>query len=391
MLSFAALLAGVVAMPGGAASFVDYTPCPADGPFLVCPSGQVGQPYNLQLLAHSGCDIYRWEITNGSLPAGLSMNSDGKITGVPNGATEVRPWVTVHDLTAGEGGYPWCGGDNQSQRQFIFTVVPGLSIVDNSVPGATIGQPYSKQLSVESLTSVNPRTASPATATWRVQSGNLPTGVTLSSSGLLSGTPNTEASYTFVVRAEVGGGVFDTETYNITVRQPMDIAARAPKAEVGMPFTVTPTATAGSGTYAWSISKGALPAGLGPIAENGAISGTPTVAGRFPFTITATDSEGRVKNVDIVLVVAQKLAILTTKLPTAKVGKTYRARLVKLGGVAPVAWTITGKLPKGVKFAPRLGLLLGKPTKAGKARLTLAATDQLGATVKKTFTLVVTG
>src|SRR5436309_16107853 len=115
--AFAALLAGVVATPGSAASFDDTTPCPAAGPLLLCPAAHVGQAYTLQLRALAGCDIYRWEITNGALPSGLTMSSSGLITGTPTSSGETDPWITVHDLTAAEGGNSWCGGDNQSQRQ----------------------------------------------------------------------------------------------------------------------------------------------------------------------------------------------------------------------------------------------------------------------------------
>ena len=169
----AALLAGVVAMPGSAASFDDTKPCPASGPLLVCPAGQVGQAYNLQLRALYGCDTYRWEITNGGLPDGLSISSSGLITGVAKSSTTVQPWVTVHDLTASEGGPPWCGGDNHSERQFVFTINPGLSIQDQSVPGGTIGQPYSKTLTAVAITSTT-QPGSPTTASWSIQSGSLP-------------------------------------------------------------------------------------------------------------------------------------------------------------------------------------------------------------------------
>src|SRR2546422_222452 len=122
--TFAALLAGVVAMPGSAASFDDSKPCPASGPLLVCPAGYVGQPYSLQLRALFGCDTYRWEITNGAVPSGLTMSSSGLVTGIPTSSGTTQPWVTVHDLTASEGGPSWCGGDNHSERQFVFTVNP---------------------------------------------------------------------------------------------------------------------------------------------------------------------------------------------------------------------------------------------------------------------------
>ncbi len=199
--AFAALFVGVVATPGSAASFDDTNPCPANGPLLVCPTMQVGQPASLQLRALAGCDIYRWEVTNGGLPSGLSMSSSGLVTGTPTASGSTEPWMTVHDLTAAEGGNSWCGGDNKSERQFVFNVVAGLSIQNQSVPGGTIGQPYSQTFTALAITSTNPVQGSPAAATWTIQSGNLPNGVTFSTAGVLSGTPATEGSYTFVVRA----------------------------------------------------------------------------------------------------------------------------------------------------------------------------------------------
>ena len=79
----AVLIAGVTATPSSSASFDDTKPCPASGPLLVCPTMHVGVTVNLQLLGHDGCNIYRWEYTNGSLPQGLSMSSSGLITGTP--------------------------------------------------------------------------------------------------------------------------------------------------------------------------------------------------------------------------------------------------------------------------------------------------------------------
>jgi hypothetical protein len=387
------LLVGIVAMPGSAASFDDSNPCPASGPLLVCPSGQVGQPFSLQLRALAGCDQYRWEIVNGGLPPGLSMSSSGLVRGTPTAAAKTEPWMTVHDLTAPEGGYPWCGGDNKSERQFVFQVVAGLSIQTQTVPGGTVGQPYSQTLTALSVTNTNPVQGSPAAATWSVQSGTLPAGVTLSGSGVLSGTPTTEGSYTFVVRAVGGGGASDTETETLVVRRPIVIVSPfaqppAPKAEVGVPFTAQHTASGGQGTFTWSIAPGALPAGLA-LAADGTISGTPTLAGRFVFTLTVTDRESRTARVNATLVVAPKLAIKTLKLLPAKVGRAYRGKVAKIGGVAPTVWTVRGKLPKGLKFAPKLGLFLGTPSQAGKFRVTVQAVDGLGAKAQKILTLTV--
>lgn len=388
-----ALLVGVVAMPGSAASFDDSNPCPASGPLLVCPSGQVGQPYSLQLRALAGCDLYRWEISNGSLPPGLSMSSSGLVTGTPTAASETTPWVTVHDLTAAEGGYPWCGGDNKSERQFVFRVAAGLSIQTQSVPGGTVGQSYSQTLTALSVTNTNPVQGSAASATWTTQSGALPPGVTLSSTGVLSGTPTTEGSYTFVVRAVGAGGSSDTETETIVVRQPIAVTSPfaqrpAPKAEVGVPFTAAQVASGGEGTFTWSVAEGALPAGL-TLAADGTISGSPRLVGRFAFVLSVIDRESRRARVNAMLVVAAKLAIGKLKLRPAKVGRAYRVKVAKVGGVAPTTWTVRGKLPKGLKFSPTLGLFLGTPTQAGTFRVTVQAVDALGARAQRTLTLVV--
>lgn len=378
---------GVIAAPGSAASFDDTTPCPASGALLVCPSAQVGQHYSLQLIALAGCDTYWWEFINGGLPQGLTMSSSGLVSGTPTATGSTEPWVQVHDLTAAMGGPPWCGGDNKSQRQFVFNVAPGLSIQQQSVPGGTINQPYSLQFTALSVTNLNPVQGSPAQPTWSIKSGSLPAGVTLSSSGLLSGTPTAQGSFTFVVQA-TGGNTSDTETETLTVRQPLVLSAfGVAKAEVGIAFSHAQTASGGSGTFTWSITKGALPSGL-VLGTDGKITGTPAVAGRYSFTVTATDSEGRVKSEDVTLVVASKLAFKTLKLKDAKAGTAYRSKILTSGGVAPLTWRLSGKVPKGFKLG-KTGLLIGTPTKAGAYRLTVTVVDSLRISAKKTLTLVV--
>jgi hypothetical protein len=395
IVALVALCAGVAAGSGTAASFDDTHPCPASGALLVCPAAQVGQPYNLQLIALAGCDTYWWEFTNGGLPPGLSMSSSGLITGTPSATGSTEPWVQVHDLTATMGGPPWCGGDNASQRQFVFNTVAGLSIQQQSVPGGTINKPYSQQLTAISITSLNPVQGSPAQATWSIKSGSLPAGVTLSSSGLLSGTPTAEGSYTFVVQAVGGGNATDTETETLTIRQPIvattPVAAGqlGPKEEVGVHLQVAQTATGGAGTFTWSVTSGALPTGVNLNGADGTLSGTPTAAGRFAFVETVKDQEGRTSTVNAAIVVAPKLTISTLRLKLAKAGAAYRFTVAKLGGAPPTTWTVRGKLPQGLKFAARTGTLIGAPKKAGKYALTFTAVDSLDVKASRKLTLTV--
>ena len=208
------------------------------------------------------------------------------------------------------------------------------------------------------------------------------------------GTPTAEGSYTFVVRAAGGGGTSDTETETLVVRQPIVVnspfrGAPAQKAEVGIPFTATQTASGGSGTLTWALASGStLPAGLA-LGPDGKISGTPTLPGRFTFAMGVTDGEGRAVTVNGTLVVAAKLAIKPVKLKQGKVGAPYRLTILTSGGVAPATWSVRGKLPVGVTFGKKLHLFIGAPRKAGTYRVTVQVVDALGATARKTLALIV--
>lgn len=392
--ALAAVVCAVVAAPGSAASFVDWKPCPASGPLLVCPTMTVGQPVNLQLLARDGCDVYRWEIVNGALPAGLSMSSSGLVTGTPTTPDSRMPWVWVHDLTAAEGGPSWCGGDNHSERQFVFTVVgggggapapapaqPALQITTANLAGATTGTAYTATLAASGGGSM----------TWTLSAGSLPSGITLSSNGVVSGTPNNPGSYTFTVRVD-GGGRSATKQLQLVVREKLSASAPADRTwEVGRPLQIVIDAKGGTPGYSWKLS-GALPAKTGFVGDKGNgstsfLQGVPAEAGTFPLVLTVTDAAGVSTDVTVTLVVAPKLTIATTRVGRARVGQRYRLSLVLSGGVGDAKWMLAaGSLPAGLKLSER-GVLSGKALRAGQFRFTVVVMDSLGAKSAMTYTL----
>jgi hypothetical protein len=402
-LKLAVAVTGVVAAIGvsgasGADFDADNGPCRGtsdNGALLRCPTAYVGVPYQVQIESEegSGCEPYVWyEIVNSVLPPGLSMTRDGLISGVPAVVGGARFWVWNHDLTPDQGGPSWCAFDDRSEREFSIPVDPGLAIVDDSVRPATVGQPYSEPLTAKRVLSLNPRDLSDVQATWSLESGVLPTGLALSPDGVLSGTPTSEGSFTFAVKAQYGTPV-DTKTYTLGVRQPLVVSSpfgpeQRPSAEVGVRFAKTVTATGGSGTYTWSLSSGALPSGVALDASNGMLSGTPRAPGSFAFGLTATDGEGRAATVSAALNVAPRLAIKTLRLKPAKQARTYRAALVSVGGIAPVNWRIVrGPLPPGVRFSRKLGTLAGTPRRIGTYRVTVEARDALGAKSQRRLAL----
>jgi hypothetical protein len=372
---------------------------PGENTLLRCPTAYVGVEYEIEIESEegSGCspNYDYFLIVNSSLPPGLTMSRDGVISGVPTSTGFTRFWIHNHDLTQAQGGPSWCQRDDVSEREFSMFVDPGLAIVNQSVKPATIGQPYTETLATKHVVSLNPVTGQDVQATWSLQSGALPAGVTLSTSGVLSGTPTSEGSFQFVVRA-VHGSPSDTETYTLTVRQPLSVKspfgpARPPSSEVGIRLAKTFTATGGSGTYTWTLVAGALPTGVALDATRGTIAGTPQAAGVFAFGVSATDSEGRVTTSAAALTVAPRLTIRTLRLRPAKVASTYQMKLATVGGVQPVKWSVVrGTLPPGLKLSQTTGTIAGTPRQSGSFRVTLGARDALGAKSQRNLVLLVT-
>jgi Putative Ig domain len=406
ILTLAALIAGVAAMPGSTASFNDSAPCPASGPLLVCPTMYVGQPVHLQLLAHDGCDAYRWEIVNGGLPSGLSMSSSGLVTGTPTAGGTMQPWVIVHDLTAPEGGPSWCGGDNHSERQFVFTVVggggggippplpppppappppqPPLQITTSNLQKATVGTPYTATLAA----------LGGGALTWTLSAGSLPAGLTLGSSGVLSGTPSGAGSYSFTVRVD-GGGRSASKQLSLVVVDKLSASAPTDQTwEVRRPLQISINARGGTPGYSWKVT-GALPEHTGFIGNQGNgstsyVRGVPAQDGAFPIVLTVTDADGATAQVTLTLTVAPRLQIATFAVGRAQVGRRYWLALASTGGVGDTSWVLAaGSLPSGLALDTETGVVSGKPRVSGRFRFTVAVTDSLEAKAAMTYTLKV--
>ena len=132
------------------------------------------------------------------------------------------------------------------------------------------------------------------TITYSVSAGSLPPCTTLDpATGVYSGTPTAPGNYSFTVSATNSKGM-DSESLTQLIRQLPSISAPAsPLATLvgGAPASAMFTAT-GSTPITWSVSAGALPPGLTLDANTGAYTGTPTAAGNYSFTITATNAAG---------------------------------------------------------------------------------------------------
>lgn len=377
LVAAAAAIAGV-AVPKASALAYEDTVCPFIQGTLIklCPQGEVGKAYSYQVKGRigTGCVPYVKFKAIGTLPPGISLGSDGTFSGTPTQAGEWTFWVAMQDIPKEQGGVDWCSDEKSTEELFRLVMVQGLQIVEHQ-PVLTPGQlntPYNMQF----------HAAGASSPTWSVSAGSLPAGLTLNpSSGVLSGTPTGTGDFTFKITASSGSSS-DTQTYSMSVVQPLKMTAPATSAgEVTLAFSFAPQTTGGKPGYTFTLG-GVLPSGLTFDAATGAISGKPTAPGTSTVTLTVTDALGLKTTANLRFVIASRLLATKTPLKAAKVGKKYAARLQATGGVRPLKWGLLGGrpglLPKGIKLNARTGVLSGTPTQSGTFRLRFQATDALG-------------
>jgi subtilisin family serine protease len=121
--------------------------------------------------------------------------------------------------------------------------------------------------------------------------GRPPRGITLSPSGVLSGSLRSASAIVFTVTVVDSAGRSITQALTLNAVAPLSVSTRnMPKASVNSPFSANLAANGGSGPRTWSLS-GALPPGLS-MSPNGTISGIPTAGGRYSFSVVVTDAIG---------------------------------------------------------------------------------------------------
>lgn len=159
-------------------------------------------------------------------------------------------------------------------------------------PGGNVGIAYSTAFSVTNITS----------PTLALASGALPPGISIS--GLtLTGTPTTAGTYSFAVRASGGSASVTSPTYSVTIAAATTpTISGAPAAGTAQqPYSATFTVN-NMGSPTLRVASGALPPG---VSINGlSLTGTPTTAGTYTFSLTASNGSSSVTSPAYVVVIA---------------------------------------------------------------------------------------
>ena len=258
--------------------------------------GTIGAAYN-QTLAATGTAPITWAVTYGSLPAGLTLSTDGVISGTPTTAGSSIFHVTATNSA---------GSDTKALSILIAAAGTPPSITTSSLPSGTSGSAYSTTLAAIATPPI----------TWSLTSGSLPAGLTLSTAGVISGTPTATGTFGFTVTASNSAGtdakalsiVISSETTPPTpsVTPPsMPGSAALPSGSAGSAYNESLNAT-GSLPMTWTLVSGSLPPGL-TLSPDGTISGTPTQTGTYAFTVSVSNSAGTATSV-ITIVISPPVA-----------------------------------------------------------------------------------
>lgn len=286
-------------------------------PALAAPNGTVGSAYSFTSGTITG-GIPPYSIsTTGSLPPGLTAagNAAGNavtIAGTPTQAGSFTGTVQVTDSCT-----------RSASGQVTITVNAPLLVVPGiTPPNATINQPY--VFNSLAITGGTP----PFVAS--IGAGALPAGLNLSIGAgnviTISGTPTVLGGpTTFTVTVRDSGNpqqVVTTAQASITVVNLVVSTQFLPDATNAVNgYTATLANAGGVAPFTWTITAGALPAGM-TLATNGTITGTPTVTGKATFTAQIKDANNATATANLVLNVLPELprVFLDTTMPASVAG-----------------------------------------------------------------------
>ncbi|MBU6214516.1 putative Ig domain-containing protein [Patescibacteria group bacterium] len=293
VLSTVAIVITVVVVGGISVARADFSVTgitPASG----FPEAVAGQQYSLGLVTVGGTAPYVWSISGGSLPDGLVINpSSGAISGVPTTAGTYVFTVQVQDANSNNftqdytlSVYPSVGGFSYERSPSGSAISNPVSVHIKGVFGADFCDSSNTAFQLNIISSVPQE----------YDAGFLIASIGTAVDQNVSFPTLSPGTYT-QVRLQCLGGPHSGQLIMLENADPaFSVIGIGPDywsvPVVGQPYSFGFTVNGGTAPYTWSVIAGSLPDGLTLDSSTGRISGTPTTAGPYSFTVQVQESGG---------------------------------------------------------------------------------------------------
>jgi hypothetical protein len=318
-------------------------------------------------------------------PAGAAITSGGAFSWTPTEAQGPGSYSITVRVTDN-------GSPAMSDTETITVTVNEVNVAPVLAPigakSVTVGSPLS-------FTATATDADIPAQIRTFSLAAGAPAGAAINgSTGAFSWTPSAAGTFSITVVVADNGSpsMSDSETITVTVNAQaaptISTVSPLPAGTVGSAYSQTFTATGGTTPYNWSVSTG-LPPGLA--FSGGVLSGTPTTAGAYSFTVQVTGGGTSSKTFSLTINPATAApAISTASLPGGTVTVSYSQTLTATGGTTPYNWSVSaGSLPAGLTLNASSGAISGTPTAAGTSNFTVRVAGANGLSSTKALSIAI--
>ena len=321
----------------------------------------VGKSYSATLKA-TGTKTITWTTDTSALPDGMAFSSSGKLSGKP---TEAGSYSLEFTATNN------AGSDVVVLELDVNDQKPKIK---GSMKAGAIDEEYLSEFTLSSGT---------GDIEWSIE-GELPDGLEFTSdedTAQISGTPTEAWNSKVIISAANETGGTDSKTFTLKVK--------AVKPKVGLkslPSVMTGDELEASlditGTKPITVTVTGLPDGITYNTDEGTLTGTPTVAGKYSIKVIAENSAGKAGKT-LKLVVNSAPEIGDVSLEDGTTGKSYSYSFTATG-TTPITWSVedTDALPAGITLSSK-GKLKGTPTGSGTYAFTVTAENEYGSDSKE--------
>ena len=301
-----------------------------------------GQTFSATLVASGGSAPYTFSVIAGQLPAGLTLQPSGAISGVPNAAASHRFTVVARDANGATG-----------VHDATLNVI-ALTLAPETLALASVGDAYTQSLSAS---------GGSAPYSYTVSAGSLPAGLSLSRNGKITGTPVAAGTARFTISATDTSHALSTRSYTLRVGTANYASASAQANAVAAARAQSSMATGGNAVHNFVAAP---VIGAAPRPDTRTLDAS--IAGRDGAPPSGSSGTA--------------LDLQPRSLSVPQAGVPVAAPLLASGGSGPYRFALVqGALPEGLALDGASGRISGRARRAGSEQVTVQLTDAGGDTV----------